>query len=63
METKLFGHVVRAKDDDPLRQVSLLPGTADRLPEWMGRGRGKKEVDREYQKEKRKAKAELAPYS
>ena len=50
MQTKLFGQVLRAKDDDPLRQVSLLPGTANRLPEWKGRGRGKKEVDREFKR-------------
>ena len=44
MQTKLFGHVLRAKENDPLRQVSLLPGTANRLPEWKGRGRGKKKL-------------------
>ena len=50
MQTKLLGHVLRAKVDDPLRHVSLLPGSASRLPEWKGRGRGKKETDKEFKR-------------
>ena len=31
-KTKLLGHVIRANQDDPLRQVSFLPGTITVLP-------------------------------
>ena len=43
-----FGHVLRARGDYPQSQVSLIPGTANRLLEWKGRGRGKKETDKAF---------------
>ena len=29
---RLLGHVIRANQDDPLRQVSFMPGTINVLP-------------------------------